>query len=134
MSDTDKELVVLAVKRLFDKIKQGHVQFTSTVPQTLAEVKAARSACSPQSPSSAWSVLSIFVARTACGLLRSLNRDLTANESLAIIRTLRPRIVSRAGWANRRWHSGVFWLCVGLSRAELQCLSDCSGLVEMVSL
>jgi hypothetical protein len=42
MQGTERDFIVFAVKRLFDKIKRGQVHFANTVPQTLAEVKAVR--------------------------------------------------------------------------------------------
>jgi hypothetical protein len=42
MSGEEKEFIVFAVKRLFNKMDQGQLRFANTVPQTLEEVKAVR--------------------------------------------------------------------------------------------
>ena len=42
MNNSEKEFMILAVKRLFERIKRGDVHFAETVPQTLSEIKAVR--------------------------------------------------------------------------------------------
>jgi len=42
MDEQEKRFIIFAVKKLFDKIKEGQVKFASTVPQTLEQVKAVR--------------------------------------------------------------------------------------------
>lgn len=42
MNNSEKESIILAVKRLFDKIKRRDVHFADTVPQTVDEIKAVR--------------------------------------------------------------------------------------------
>ena len=42
MNSAENRFIILAVKRLFDKIKRGGVRFADAVPQTVSEIKAVR--------------------------------------------------------------------------------------------
>lgn len=42
MESSEKEFIILAVKRVFDKIKRGQVYFVDKVPETVREIKAVR--------------------------------------------------------------------------------------------
>ncbi len=46
MNSTEREYILFAVKKLFDKIQRGEVRFTDQVPQAVRELKAVRFDCS----------------------------------------------------------------------------------------
>ena len=42
MKELEREFIILAVKRLFEKIKSGNIRFTDQVPETVKQVEAVR--------------------------------------------------------------------------------------------